>query len=36
VLKTFRAAAIEIPYPRRDLRVLATPETNQSPKLSIT
>jgi len=36
VLKTFRAADIEIPYPRRDLRILATSETNQSPKLSIT
>jgi small-conductance mechanosensitive channel len=27
ILKTFRAAAISIPYARREIRVLATPET---------
>ena len=28
VLKAFRAEGIEIPYPRRDVRLLTTPETN--------
>lgn len=27
ILKRFRAASIEIPYPRRDVRLIATPET---------
>jgi small-conductance mechanosensitive channel len=31
VLEAFREAGIEIPYPRRDLRVLATAETRQTP-----
>ena len=31
ILRTFRAAGIDIPYPRRDVRVLATPETAKSP-----
>ena len=28
VLKAFRAEGIEIPYPRRDVHLLTTPETN--------
>lgn len=31
ILRTFRARGIEIPYPRRDLRLLATPEIIKSP-----
>ena len=31
VLKRFRSAGIEIPYPRRDIRIIATPETPESP-----
>jgi len=34
VLKTFRGHGIEIPYPRRDVRVLATPETHEKPASS--
>ncbi len=30
ILRTFAEAGIEIPYPRRDVRVLATPETQES------
>jgi small-conductance mechanosensitive channel len=36
VLKAFRAEGIEIPYPRRDVRLLATPETNKIPSISAT
>jgi small-conductance mechanosensitive channel len=31
VLRTFREHGIEIPYPRRDVRVIATPETGENP-----
>ncbi|HXS52200.1 MAG TPA: mechanosensitive ion channel domain-containing protein, partial [Usitatibacter sp.] len=31
VLKSFKAAGIEIPYPRRDVRMIATPETPETP-----
>jgi len=31
ILRSFKAAGLEIPYPRRDVRVLATPETGNSP-----
>ena len=31
VLRTFRKHGIEIPYPRRDVRVIATPETPENP-----
>lgn len=34
VLKRFKAAGIEIPYPRRDIRVLATHETAKYPQKS--
>jgi small-conductance mechanosensitive channel len=30
ILRTFRAEGIDIPYPRRDVRVIATPETLKS------
>ena len=36
VLKAFRAEGIEIPYPRRDVRLLATPETINSKDTSST
>ena len=31
ILQAFREAGIEIPYPRRDVRLLATPETKETP-----
>ena len=31
VLKTYRAEGVEIPYPRRDIRMIATPETENNP-----
>jgi small-conductance mechanosensitive channel len=31
ILGTFREAGIEIPYPRRDVRLLATPATKETP-----
>jgi small-conductance mechanosensitive channel len=31
VLKAFRGHGVEIPYPRRDVRVIATPETPEIP-----
>ena len=31
IIREFRAAKIEIPYPHREVRVLATPETQNSP-----
>jgi len=31
VLRSFREAGIEIPYPRSDVRLLATPETKEKP-----
>jgi small-conductance mechanosensitive channel len=31
ILGTFKAAGIEIPYPRRDVRLIATPETPAGP-----
>ena len=34
ILRTFRAEGIEIPYPRRDLRIIATAETPESPATS--
>jgi len=34
VLKSFKAAGIEIPYPRRDVRMIATPETPETPTSS--
>jgi small-conductance mechanosensitive channel len=36
ILKGFKSARIEIPYPRRDIRMLATPETRNLPNLSTT
>ena len=36
VLKAFRAEGIEIPYPRRDVRLLATPVTTHSRSESMT
>jgi small-conductance mechanosensitive channel len=36
ILKSFKAHGIEIPYPRRDVRLLATPETNNFPASSST
>ncbi len=35
VLREFRAAGIDIPYPRRDVRLLATAETQNSPTQSM-
>ena len=34
ILRTFKAQEIQIPYPRRDIRILATPETPQLPVAS--
>ena len=34
VLRTFRSEGIEIPYPRREIRVIATPEMANSPDAS--
>lgn len=34
ILRTFKAEGIQIPYPRRDVRILATPETPQFPAKS--
>ena len=34
ILKGFREGGIEIPYPRRDIRILATPETQEKPAAS--
>jgi small-conductance mechanosensitive channel len=31
ILRSYKAEGVEIPYPRRDVRVLATPETPESP-----
>jgi small-conductance mechanosensitive channel len=31
ILRGFKAAGVEIPYPRRDVRLLATPETAKTP-----
>lgn len=31
IVRSFKAGAIEIPYPRRDVRLIATPETGQIP-----
>jgi small-conductance mechanosensitive channel len=36
ILKSYREARIEIPYPRRDVRLLATPETQESTNQSVT
>ncbi len=36
ILKSFRAHGVEIPYPRRDVRVIATPETGEMPTASRT
>jgi small-conductance mechanosensitive channel len=36
ILKAFRAHGIEIPYPRRDIRVIATAATSESPSISKT
>lgn len=36
ILATFRAAGIELPYPRRDVRLLATPETPEAAAQSST
>jgi small-conductance mechanosensitive channel len=36
VLRTFREHGIDIPYPRRDVRVLATPETGKTASTSTT
>jgi small-conductance mechanosensitive channel len=33
VLQAFRTAAIEIPYPRREVRLIATGETGETPSL---
>jgi small-conductance mechanosensitive channel len=35
ILKRFAERGIEIPYPRRDVRLLATDATNKSPAKSI-
>jgi small-conductance mechanosensitive channel len=34
ILRTFRQHGIEIPYPRRDVRLIATPATPETPDLS--
>jgi len=34
ILRAFRDGKIEIPYPRRDVRLLATPETKETPPKS--
>ena len=34
ILKAFRAGGIQIPYPRRDVRILATPEIQETPSTS--
>jgi small-conductance mechanosensitive channel len=34
ILRGFREGGIEIPYPRRDVRLLATPETQEKPAAS--
>jgi small-conductance mechanosensitive channel len=31
LLRAFRSRGIEIPYPRRDVRLIATPETQENP-----
>jgi small-conductance mechanosensitive channel len=36
ILAAFRAHGIEIPYPRRDVRMIATPETPEKPLPSTT
>jgi small-conductance mechanosensitive channel len=36
VLRAYRANGIEIPYPRRDVRLLATPATQETPDVSST
>jgi small-conductance mechanosensitive channel len=36
VLRVFRTEGIQIPYPRRDVRIITTPETIKSPSVSIT
>jgi len=34
ILKAFREGGIEIPYPRREVRILATPATQEKPSVS--
>ena len=34
IVRQFRAHAIEIPFPKRDVRLLATPETQEKPSTS--
>jgi len=34
ILKRFREAGIDISYPRQDIRIIATPETPQTPTQS--
>jgi small-conductance mechanosensitive channel len=36
VLKSFKAAGVEIPYPRRDVRILAATETENRPSRPVT
>ena len=36
LLRSFRAQGVEIPYPRHDVRLLATPETGEIPSASNT
>jgi small-conductance mechanosensitive channel len=34
IVRAFQSHRIEVPYPRRDVRVLATPETQEKPSTS--
>jgi small-conductance mechanosensitive channel len=34
ILRTFKTEGIEIPYPRREIRLIATPETANTPASS--
>jgi small-conductance mechanosensitive channel len=36
ILRTFKAEGIDIPYPRRDVRLIATPATGETPAVSST